>query len=68
MFLLQQTGVASVPGEAFCSWVGGKDLVRFCFAKTEEELERAYCRLKQLSHRKWTSQHNLPPSCSSERV
>jgi aminotransferase len=49
MFLLKQTGVASVPGEAFFHDGGGKDLVRFCFAKTEQELQEACSRLERLS-------------------
>jgi aminotransferase len=49
MFLLEQTGVASVPGEAFYQNGGGKDLVRFCFAKTEEELEDACLRLRGIA-------------------
>jgi aminotransferase len=49
MFLLEQTGVASVPGEAFFHNGGGKDLVRFCFAKTEEELDNACNRLQRFS-------------------
>jgi len=48
MFLLEQTGVASVPGEAFFH-NGGKDLVRFCFAKPEEALQEACVRLQRLS-------------------
>lgn len=49
MFLLAQTGVASVPGEAFFHNGEGKDIVRFCFAKTGEKLEEACRRLEQLS-------------------
>lgn len=49
MFLLEQTGVASVPGEAFFHNGGGKDLVRFCFAKTDQELQESCRRLEQLS-------------------
>ena len=49
MFLLEQTGVASVPGEAFFHNEGGKDLVRFCFAKAEQELQEACRRLQGLS-------------------
>jgi len=49
MFLLEQTGVASVPGEAFFHNGGGKNLVRFCFAKTERELQDACSRLERLS-------------------
>ncbi len=47
MFLLEQTGVASVPGEAFFHDGGGKDLVRFCFAKPDSELDAACHRLEQ---------------------
>jgi aminotransferase len=49
MVLLEQTGVASVPGEAFFHNGSGKDLVRFCFAKKEEELHEACQRLQRLS-------------------
>jgi aminotransferase len=49
MFLLAQTGVATVPGEAFFHNGGGKELVRFCFAKTEHELQEACSRLERLS-------------------
>jgi aminotransferase len=49
MFLLEQTGVASVPGEAFFHNGAGNNLVRFCFAKTDEELEEACRRLERLS-------------------
>ena len=49
MFLLAQTGVASVPGEAFFHDSSGNNLVRFCFATTEEKLEEACSRLSSLS-------------------
>ncbi len=49
MFLLEQTGVASVPGEAFFHNGDGHDLVRFCFAKREDELEQACRRLERLT-------------------
>jgi aminotransferase len=49
MFLLDHTGVASVPGEAFFHNGSGKNLVRFCYAKTEEELEEACHRLASFS-------------------
>jgi aminotransferase len=49
MALLEQTGVACVPGEAFFHDGGGEDLVRFCFAKKEEELHEACRRLQRLS-------------------
>lgn len=45
MYLLQQTGVASVPGAAFFHGHDGRQLLRFCFAKTDAELERAAQRL-----------------------
>jgi aminotransferase len=49
MFLLTQAGIAAVPGEAFFHNGSGKDLVRFCFAKTDEELQEACDRLEQFS-------------------
>jgi aminotransferase len=49
MHLLEQTGVASVPGEAFFHDRSGDDLVRFCFAKRDIELEEACRRLKRIS-------------------
>lgn len=48
MHLLTTIGVASVPGEAFLHGDGGKNLVRFCFAKTDEELEAACDRIRKL--------------------
>jgi aminotransferase len=50
MFLLRQTGVASVPGEAFFQSVEGKNIVRFCFAKPDDALEEACRRLEAMSH------------------
>ena len=41
MYLLNKTGVASVPGMAFYHDDGGEDLLRFCFAKTDDVLEEA---------------------------
>lgn len=49
MFLLEQTGVASVPGEAFFHDGSGKNLLRFCFATTEEKLDEACSRLQKLA-------------------
>ncbi len=43
MHFLSQAGVAGVPGEAFFHDGTGKDLIRFCFAKSQAELEEA-CR------------------------
>jgi dTDP-4-amino-4,6-dideoxygalactose transaminase len=48
MFLLEKAGVASVPGEAFYREVGGSDLLRFCFAKSNSELQEACRRLEGL--------------------
>lgn len=49
MYLLQQTGVASVPGEAFFHGDSGENLVRFCYAKHDEELHEACRRLERWS-------------------
>ncbi len=51
MHLLRETGVASVPGEAFYHDAGGRDLVRFCFAKADDELGEACRRLTRTSAR-----------------
>ena len=49
MELLRRTGVATVPGEAFFHRpADGAHLTRFCYAKTEEELEDACERLSRL--------------------
>jgi aminotransferase len=48
MHLLHAIGVASVPAEAFYQSVAGENLVRFCFAKTDAELEDACDRLRRL--------------------
>ena len=45
--LLEKTGVASVPGSAFYA-AGGEALVRFCYAKPDNELDEACRRLQQL--------------------
>jgi len=49
MFLLRETGVASVAGSAFYHGSGGENLLRFCFAKTDKELAEACRRLGQLT-------------------
>ena len=49
MYLLHKTGVACVPGSAFYHDSGGETLVRFCFAKKDEELDQACERLLKLS-------------------
>lgn len=48
MYLLNKTGVASVPDEAFISKPFDKQYVRFCFAKKDEQMEMAYKRLERL--------------------
>jgi aminotransferase len=49
MHLLKTTGVACVPGEAFFNkGEDGAQLGRFCFAKTDEELQDACQRLARL--------------------
>jgi aminotransferase len=48
MYLLNKTGVATVPGSAFYSNYLGENQVRFCFAKSNEVLDLACQRLKQL--------------------
>lgn len=45
MHLLAEIGVASVPGEAFFHDGSGRDLLRFCFAKTTSDLQDASQRL-----------------------
>lgn len=50
MFFLKQTGVACVPGEAFFHDNSGDNLVRFCFAKTDEELEGACARILKFAN------------------
>jgi aminotransferase len=48
MYLLEQTGVAAVPGSAFYHSSAGENLVRFCYAKTDAELDSACERLSAL--------------------
>jgi aminotransferase len=48
MYLLRQTGVACVPGEAFYHDDIGEDLARFCFAKNDSVLDDACKRLECL--------------------
>lgn len=51
MHILHKTGVAAVPGSAFYHDDGGDDLVRFCFAKEDEVLDRACSLLEALRPR-----------------
>jgi len=46
--LLAETGVAAVAGSAFFRPGRGEDLLRFCFAKQDDELEKACERLRKL--------------------
>ena len=46
--LLARTGVASVAGSAFFRPGGGEDLLRFCFAKKDADLDEACRRLRAL--------------------
>jgi aminotransferase len=46
--LLAATGVAAVAGSAFFSPGRGEDLMRFCFAKKDHELDEACARLRKL--------------------
>lgn len=48
MALLHATGVATVAGSAFYHGSGGENLVRFCFAKNDSDLEEACRRLLTL--------------------
>lgn len=50
-FLLTKTGVASVAGSAFFRPGGGEDLLRFCFAKKDPDLDEACARLRELPSR-----------------
>ncbi|MBH24666.1 MAG: aminotransferase [Myxococcales bacterium] len=49
MAILEQVGVASVPGSAFFTGEVGESLVRFCYAKEDEVLEAACERLARLA-------------------
>jgi aminotransferase len=46
--LLAATGVAAVAGSAFFRPGRGEDLLRFCFAKRDDELDEACARLRKL--------------------
>ncbi len=46
--LLGATGVASVAGSAFFKPGGGENLLRFCFAKKDDDLDEACARLRKL--------------------
>lgn len=48
MYLLEKTGVACVPGEAFYHDEGGESLGRFCFAKEDSVIDEACERLEKI--------------------
>jgi aminotransferase len=48
MHLLRESGVATVPGEAFIAGDGAHQVTRFCFGKTDSDLEEACSRLEKL--------------------
>jgi aminotransferase len=48
MYLLDKTGVASVPGQSFFKGPEGETIVRFCFAKEDDVIEDACRRLTAL--------------------
>lgn len=48
MYLLEKTGVATVPGSAFCGEGRGENLLRACFAKSDSDLDEACKRLERL--------------------
>lgn len=47
LYLLSNAGVSSVPGRSFFGRGGGENLLRFCFAKKDAELEEACRRLEK---------------------
>jgi len=49
MYLLEKTGVASVPGDAFFQRGDGANYLRFCFAKNDDVLAQACERLGKLA-------------------
>jgi aminotransferase len=49
MYLLEKTGVATVPGAAFFHDNAGENILRFCYAKTDHDLEEACTRLQKLA-------------------
>ncbi|MBW3564133.1 MAG: aminotransferase class I/II-fold pyridoxal phosphate-dependent enzyme [Acidobacteria bacterium] len=49
--LLERAGVAAVPGAAFHPPGAGEDLLRFCFAKSFEDLEEACRRLRDFGRK-----------------
>jgi aminotransferase len=48
MALIEEVGVASVPGHSFYADGGGHRLLRFCFAKDFASLEEAAKRIRSI--------------------
>ncbi len=48
MFILKQTGIATVPGSAFYNDILGENYIRFCFSVEDSILNKACRRLKKL--------------------
>jgi aminotransferase len=48
MYLLSRTGVATVPGEAFFHGPEGNNLLRFCYARPDADLDEACRRIEGL--------------------
>ncbi len=65
MYLLEKTGVASVPGDAFFREDRGAGLVRFCYAKSDRDLDEACNRLERL---KSVSSLKRLPKTASEKM
>ena len=51
MYLLSNTGVACVPGEAFYHDSSGEEIARFCFAKDDTVLDSACEKIAGLNFR-----------------
>lgn len=49
MYLLEKTGVAGVPGEAFFAGKTGANFIRFSYAKTDADLDEACRRFTQIN-------------------
>ena len=47
MHLLERTRLATVPGDAFHTGGRGHDMLRFCFGKTDADLDEACERLRE---------------------
>lgn len=66
--LLASTGVAAVPGSAFFRQGRGEDLLRFCFAKRDADLEAACSRLRALETRSAAANRDAPEGVRGDRL